>query len=359
VVESENRDSWEWFLRHLRWAIPELVVEESTLVSDRDKGLQEAEKALGPLVVVAWCCHHLKNNFTEKFGRGLAPAFWKVARAKTRVAFDSAMEELRQVKPEAATYLEAQEPEKWAEALFRGRRYAHDTSNIVESLNKTLCYDRELPILELLDSLWHRVMAMRGERLLTANKALAEGKTTTPWVEARLEEGREWARGNHIQLSSLTEGRVVQPDGRIHLVDTAAGICSCRRYQANGIPCGHAMALIFARGGQIAPFLPVTMSAAQWAATYLGALPPIDVSELKVLPHDPCEPPVTRVPRGRPKKERMRRENARRPRRQPRDLGRILPLSAMVAAVPDTVRSRCGTCGEPGHNARRCRQPHQ
>jgi hypothetical protein len=75
VVESENRSSWEWFLNHLRWSIPELVAEESTLVSDRDKGLTEAERVLGVLVVVAWCCHHLKENFTEKFGRALAPLF--------------------------------------------------------------------------------------------------------------------------------------------------------------------------------------------------------------------------------------------------------------------------------------------
>jgi len=35
----------------------------------------EAEKVLGVLVVVAWCCHHLKENFIEKFGRALAPLF--------------------------------------------------------------------------------------------------------------------------------------------------------------------------------------------------------------------------------------------------------------------------------------------
>jgi transposase-like protein len=86
VVESENGESWGWFLNHLRWALPELVIEESTLVSNRDKGLREAERALGGRVVVAHCCHHIKENFTEKFGRALQPLFWAAARAKTRAA---------------------------------------------------------------------------------------------------------------------------------------------------------------------------------------------------------------------------------------------------------------------------------
>ena len=46
VVESENRDSWEWFFHHLWRAIPEVSMEACTLVSDRDKGLDEAEQVL-------------------------------------------------------------------------------------------------------------------------------------------------------------------------------------------------------------------------------------------------------------------------------------------------------------------------
>ena len=310
--------------------------------------------------MTAFCCHHLKGNFTEKFGRALAPAFWKVARAKTRAAYDAALVELREVKPEAAAYLEAADPESWAEALFRGRRYGHDTSNVAESLNQVLRFDRELPIMELLDSIWHRVMEKRADRLAAALLAAEEGRLTTPFVEGKLMEGRKWAQSNSVQPSSPTVGRVVQPNGTIYLVDLAAGTCTCRRYQANGIPCGHAMSLIFANGGTLTGYLPANMSAAQWAATYRVPMAPIDVSAVVLDPRDICDPPITRVPRGRPKKERVRREDARRPRgrREFRDHGGMLPLGAVVATVPDSARSRCSTCGEPGHNARRCRRPH-
>jgi SWIM zinc finger len=213
----------------------------------------------------------------------------------------------------------------------------------------------------MLDSLWHRVMEKRAQRLLIASKALEEGLVTTPWVEGKVEEARTWALANTVQISSPFEGRVVQPNGNIYLVNTTARTCSCRRYQENGIPCGHAMTLILAIGASITPYLLEELSAARWAATYASPLPPIDISGLAILEDEVCEPPVTRVPRGRPKKERVRREDVRRPRgrRLIRDHGGLLPLGAVVAAVPDSVRSRCSTCGEPGHNARRCRRPHQ
>jgi hypothetical protein len=86
-----------------------------------------AEPILGPLVTVAHCCHHLKENFTEKFGRGLAPLFWAIARAQTEEPYIAALQKLCETKEAAAIYLENAHLETWAEA--------------VESVNKTLKLD--------------------------------------------------------------------------------------------------------------------------------------------------------------------------------------------------------------------------
>ncbi|KFZ19702.1 hypothetical protein V501_00552 [Pseudogymnoascus sp. VKM F-4519 (FW-2642)] len=106
-------------------------------------------------------------------------------------------------------------------------------------------------------------------------------------------------------------------------------------------------------------YIPPELTAKRWQEVYLAPLPPVDITGLTV--GEPCDPPFTRVPRGRPKKERVRREDARAPRGrlETRDHGGLLPLGAVVATVPDPVQHRCGTCGEAGHNARRCRRPHQ
>lgn len=107
IVESESRSSWEYFLINLKRAIPEISSEECTLISDRDKGLMEAETVLGTRVVRAFCCHHLKENFTAKFGRGLANLFWAAARARTPAAFEGAMSKIGDVKEAAEAYLRA------------------------------------------------------------------------------------------------------------------------------------------------------------------------------------------------------------------------------------------------------------
>jgi hypothetical protein len=207
-------------------------------------------------------------------------------------------------------------------------------------------------------------MEKRFERKALAHMVIAAGRHTTPWVDKKVEEARAYAQSNRVQISSPVEGRVVQLDGRIHVVNLDDKTCSCLVFQENGIPCGHAMTLILATGAQITPYLPEDLSAVIWAQMYEDTLPPVSINDLDTDAEALsllCDPPVTRVPRGRPKKERVRRQDARNPRgrRDIRDHGGMLPLGAVVAAVPNMVHSRCSTCGEAGHNARRCRRPHQ
>jgi hypothetical protein len=73
-------------------------------------------------------------------------------------------------------------------------------------------------------------MEKRAERLAAASALILEGRTMTPFVESAIIKGRQSAQGNSLQLSSPTQGRVIQPDGCIFLVDIAAGTCSCCKY---------------------------------------------------------------------------------------------------------------------------------
>lgn len=176
------------------------------------------------------------------------------------------------------------------------------------------------------------------------------GLRATGYVSRRY---RRHSNGTQVQLSSPFEGRVIQPDNSIHLVNLTDRTCTCFRYQANEIPCGHAMACIFSQGLTLEPFLPSVLSTATWANSFAAVLPPVSIENLSPAPDDECNPPITRVPRGRPKKERIRREDARGPRGlQTEDMGAMVsPSQALV--------HRCGTCGETGHNASTCRRPHQ
>jgi SWIM zinc finger len=137
-------------------------------------------------------------------------------------------------------------------------------------------------------------------------------------------------------------------------VDIAAGTCSCGRYQENEVPCGHGVAFIYKQRHNLANYLPAALSQETWAATYATPMPAIDIEGLEINPDTDCNPPQTRVPRGRPRKKRLDRAEYR--------ASRGLRLADMGVAGPvrqsQKIPHRCRTCGREGHNAARCRESH-
>lgn len=103
VVESENTSSWEYFLLHLKSAIPR--IDYSTIISDRDKGLLTAIPNCLPHAVQAYCCQHLAANVQKRYLLAARTQFWKIARGKTPQAFDDAYIEMEQLSQPAAQYL--------------------------------------------------------------------------------------------------------------------------------------------------------------------------------------------------------------------------------------------------------------
>lgn len=78
---------------NLQPAIPEMVTEACTSISNRHKGLLEAERKFGPLMAAAWCTYHLRMNFMDRFGRARMKFFWNAARARSEGVFNAAIEE--------------------------------------------------------------------------------------------------------------------------------------------------------------------------------------------------------------------------------------------------------------------------
>jgi hypothetical protein len=140
-------------------------------ISDRDKGLGAADDKLGDRIIKAICAYYLMDNFTTKFSRTLKPLFWRICRVNSKARFEALINKLREINSLAAQYLLNAQPELWAKAYFVRTRFGHNTSNVVESINKVLKLDRELPILQLLDSLWNRIIDQRFQRLELAVSA--------------------------------------------------------------------------------------------------------------------------------------------------------------------------------------------
>ena len=139
-------------------------------MSDRDKGLNTAISNYEPRIIPAYCCFHLRENFTTKFGRGLMEVFWKIARAIDSHTYTIEIEKLRSYNHSAAEYLADIPASLWVAAYFPVRQYGQDTSNIVEQVNTAFKTEREYSVIDLLSALWHRTMTTRYQRQQQAAK---------------------------------------------------------------------------------------------------------------------------------------------------------------------------------------------
>jgi hypothetical protein len=287
------------------------------------------------------------------------------------------MEKIAAVNTAAAEYLRSITASLWSSAHFLGTWYGHLTSNIAELVNKILREDRRMSITELLNAIWHRVMESQASRLVAARKQTEEGCRYTSFCQTKLAYARKWAQSNQVRMLSVNEAQVIQSDGVIYLVDLRTGSCGCGRYAENRVPCSHAMAFIFSQEQSIEPYLPAELSLARQIAAYEEAMPPVDIAGLKPYTdddassdhdtssdhdadsdHDPgpgqaCNPPFTRVPRGRPRKRRLDKANFR----ASRAVGAGDMLEGGLGAPAKRV-VYCSTCREPGHYARTCRRAH-
>jgi hypothetical protein len=184
IVDGESEVTWSWFLSYLITAIPgtrgrtmprvpgqlrplydhSALVGDTTMISDRDKGLLGALGALAPGVNQAFCTRHLEQNFLDpKNGgsRGLLQWFRRIGKAKTPGAFHVLVDELAKEAPNAADYLRRIPPEYWVLGAFPGSRWGIATSNHAESTNAALMHPRGQPITHLLYAIWGYVKAHR------------------------------------------------------------------------------------------------------------------------------------------------------------------------------------------------------
>ena len=104
LTESENEDSWRWLLNNLLRHTPSLGHSNSqvlskaspVVISDRDKGLLAADELLTGCHR-AYCCFHIRQNMTQRFGRPCGIAFMQAACAATERDLNTALDEIAKI----------------------------------------------------------------------------------------------------------------------------------------------------------------------------------------------------------------------------------------------------------------------
>ncbi|XP_050222592.1 uncharacterized protein LOC126672681 [Mercurialis annua] len=138
VVDSENDESWEWFMRRIRDAFH--MRSNMCIVSDRHESIKNAAIGVFP-------------EASHKSTKQLREAFHGAAKAYMTEAFDYYMKQLDGKCRGLKTYLQAVDYKKWARAHRKNNRHKVMTTNIAESVNSRIKAGKDLPITTLLEYL--------------------------------------------------------------------------------------------------------------------------------------------------------------------------------------------------------------
>jgi len=239
-------------------AIPEINLSNTTFISDRNKGLIAADQILDKAVRL-YCCQHISENVKKDFGVGAKDLFWKLARSSHVPQFQEHMHTLATQKPKAAAYIEKIGLELFSSAHFPGRRYTHDTSNIVECMNSIYLEEREQPVLIMLNGIWHKEMSHYYERYEKAQAwLLPGGSLLNDFGTEKLKEAIKFACQYTIQVSSPDNALVTRAinGARAYTGNLESRKCTCRHFFDTDIPCVHGIAVIYGLGKAPIHYLP-------------------------------------------------------------------------------------------------------
>ncbi|XP_020270611.1 uncharacterized protein LOC109845751 [Asparagus officinalis] len=198
AYEIENVDNWRWFLQGL-WSIlyerpdPYNPPHQLVIISDADKGIQEAVREYFTEAIHSRCVLHLVENFRSKLkdlglkakdthvlGNLLQSACYKYTVAE----WNDYMKDIYEMSPAAYEIVINYSPEHWANAFFPGIRYCpqsflvnipfcrygHVASNVAEFFNSWIREARMLRILQMVEHIRKQIMTCMNNRRIMAEK---------------------------------------------------------------------------------------------------------------------------------------------------------------------------------------------
>ncbi|KAH9655399.1 SWIM-type domain-containing protein [Citrus sinensis] len=197
VVDTENNESWLYFLEKLYDQVGCNGGEGLCFMSDRQKGILNALERVFPLSFKRYCCRHIYANFKNKFpGLLLKKVFWRACRSSNAADFHSHMEELKNITPDGYEWLMKIPIACWAKHLFSPHtKCSHVTNNMTASFNNWINNYRGLPIVRMFEEIRRKIMRLIHKR---HEAALGWNDELPPVVRRKIVEGRVAARSLSI-----------------------------------------------------------------------------------------------------------------------------------------------------------------
>ncbi|KAL6642587.1 hypothetical protein ACP70R_020768 [Stipagrostis hirtigluma subsp. patula] len=337
VVEDENYESWVWFLMQLKFALQNhnYLCNAMTFLSSGQKGLDAAVSQVFEDSHHAFCLHHIMEEFkgelrkgpwSQQIREGMIEDFTRAAQACSIEDFNASIESIRNISTEAADWIIASKPEHWSDAIFRGCRYDHFSSNIVDAFNNWIPTKKEGSIVLMIDSLRGKIMEVIESR---REACKAWSGPLTPSMEFKAQDEMLKAGKMTVLCSSETVFEV--RGNAIFVVNLANWECTCRRWQLSGLPCVHAIAVFNRIGRSFYDYCSKFFRIESYHLTYSGTIFPIpDMDTVDFSAGANLIPPPKPRTSDKPRRKRF----------NPNKITTVIRL--------------CSRCKQAGHNKATC-----
>ncbi|XP_060972424.1 uncharacterized protein LOC115704296 [Cannabis sativa] len=307
VVDSENKENWEWFVEILKEDLQMNNSLSFTFISDRQKGLLEAVKKHAEDAEHRFCVRHMYNNFKTKHpSLTLKEMVWAAARTTTIPRFQQHMATLGGTDATALAWFSDKPTSAWSRSHFRTRPKCDILlNNLCEAFNKSILPARDSPIIVMLERIKNYMM----ERMVDKRKSMEKWKyPISPKAMEIIAKNQEWARFCRIKWSGELHFQVgVTHTNEQYVVDLNAKTCACRKWELTGIPCVHALACILKVNLNPISFVDAYYSKQAYEKTYAEIIKGTNGPESWPNPRThPLQPPLVKKRPGRPKKARNR-----------------------------------------------------
>ncbi|CAH8343587.1 unnamed protein product [Eruca vesicaria subsp. sativa] len=338
IVDAETEENWLWFLEQLKSALSES--RRITFVADFQNGLKNAIPQVFEDAHHAYCLRQLaekmntdlKGQFSHEARRYMLNDFYSVAYATTPEGYYSALESIKNISPDAYTWVMESEPHNWANALFQGERYNQMYSTFGQDFYNWVSEAHEFPITQMIDEFRAKMMQSIYTRQVQSRDWVT---TLTPSNEEKLQ--KEIGLAQTLQVSP-PEGSLFQVNGgdSSNIVDIDQCDCDCKLWRLTGLPCSHAVAVIMCIEKSPYEYCSRYLTVESHRLMYAESIQPVPNMDRMML-EEPVEglvavtPPPTRRTPGRPK------------------MKRVEPLDMIKRQL------QCSKCKGLGHNKKTCK----
>ncbi|XP_073123410.1 uncharacterized protein [Henckelia pumila] len=349
LVERDN-DSWTWFLKLLDDDIGPLNEDSWTFMSDKQKGLIPAFEDLFLYAAHQFCVRHLHSNMKHDGFKSLSikNALWAAAKATRIEEFHRRMQVLKAIEPAAYECLGKKPENHWTRSHFSTVSKTDIlTNNMCEIFNSMILDSREMPIIQMFESIRNMLM---NRFVMNREKAKKWNSEICPKIRDLLVQNSKLDAGYSPMMSYEMHFQIMNMSEQ-HSVDLSTRSCSCRKWDLTGIPCKHAICAIWYKKEDPGACIHPHYMTNTYNRCYAMSIMPVNGQDLwPDCDFTPPLPPVYTEKIGRPAKLRRREPD------EPPPASKNKQAQKKARKLNGAKRSTsCRKCGKPGHNQRSCK----